>query len=105
MSEHIQEMEETYEEPMKYEVTLSIDDKGHAIIWKAEAYGDERSRTGVLYDDLKVLLNAGIREAIREVREIFELDVAFQLGVVSNHDDVMRQQIPETIRGIRRMRH
>ncbi|MGY5852862.1 MAG: hypothetical protein RTU92_04775, partial [Candidatus Thorarchaeota archaeon] len=101
VNEYVQEMGEISEEPEEYEVTLSIDDKGEAIIWKAEVYGAEGSKTGFLYDDLKVLRDAGIREATREVREIFELDVVSQLGVVSNLDDVMKQQIPEMVRSIR----
>ena len=105
VSEHISVVEEYSEEPEEYEVTLSVGDKGDAIIWKAEVHGAEESKTGVLYDDLKVLLHAGIREVIREVREIFELDAVTQIGVVANLDDVMKQQIPDMIRHIRRRKH
>jgi hypothetical protein len=101
VNEHISVIEEHSEEPEEYEVTLSIGDKGDAIIWKAEVYGTEKSTTGVLYDDLKVLLHAGTREAIREVREIFEIDVVTQVGVIANLEEVMKQQIPDMIRSIR----
>ena len=101
VDEHISVIEENSEEPVEYEVMLSIGDKGDAIIWKAEVHGAEESKTGVLYDDLKVLLHAGIREVIREVREIFELDVVSQLGVITNLDEVVKRQIPGIIRSIR----
>ncbi len=100
-NEHISVIEEDSEEPVEYEVTLSIGDEGDAIIWKAEVCGTEACKTGVLYDDLKVLLHAGIRDVIREVREIFELDVVSQLGVITNLDDVMKRQIPVMITSIR----
>jgi hypothetical protein len=101
VNEHVQDMEWTSEEPVEYEVTLSIDDRKCAIIWEAEVYGTEESKSGVVYDDHKVLMNAGIRKAIREVREIFELDVVPILGIASNLDDVMKYQIPAMVKSIR----
>jgi hypothetical protein len=101
VSENVQEIEEESEEPEEWTVNLSIDTKEQAIIWEAEVDGPELSRTGVLYDDPKILIHAGIREAVREVRETFELDIVSELSVVSNLDDVMKEQIPDMVRSIR----
>ena len=98
---HVQDIEWTSEEPVEYEVTLSIDDTERSIIWEAEVSGTEESKTGVLYDDPKILLHGGIRAAVREVREIFEIDIVSELGVVSNFDEVMKEQIPEVVRSLR----
>jgi hypothetical protein len=101
VNEHIPVTEEDSDTLVEYEVTLSVDDKGEAILWRVEADGTEESRTGVLYDDLKILLNASIREATREVRETFELDTVSELGIVANLDDVVKRQVPDMIRQIR----
>jgi hypothetical protein len=100
---HIKEANDEFEGPLEYEVTLSIDKAQTAIIWVAETYQTEGPRTGVLYDDFKALLQAGIRAATREVREIFELDVVSQLGAVSNLDEVLKTQIPDMIRCVREL--
>ncbi|TFG30351.1 anti-sigma factor [Candidatus Thorarchaeota archaeon] len=99
--EYIQEIEWESEEPSEYEVTLTLDDDKESIRWEVEPDGH---KGGVLYDDFKILLYAGLREAIHQVREIFELDIVSQLGVVSNLEDVLTQQIPEMVRRIRQGR-
>ena len=100
VSENVQEIEEQSEEPEEWTVYLSIDTKKRAIIWEAEVYETERSKRGVLYDDPKILLNAGIRAAVREVRETFEIDIVSELVVVSNLDEVMKEQIPDVVRSL-----
>jgi hypothetical protein len=85
----------------EWTVTLFVNEEGRAIHWEAEQYGIERQLTGLLYDDLKVLLGAGIREAVRDVRETFELDIIPELGIVSNLDVVLKRQVPEVVREIR----
>ena len=80
---------------------LSIDINETAIIWEAEVEGPGQSRRGVLYDDPKILLNAGIRVAVSEVREIFEIDIVSELGIVSNIDEVMKEQIPDVVKSLR----
>ncbi len=101
VSENVQEIEEESEEPEEWTVNLSIDTKETAIIWEAEVDESELSRTGVLYDDPKILIHGGIRKAVREVRETFELDIVSELGVVSNLDEVMKEQIPDVVRSLR----
>jgi hypothetical protein len=101
VNEHVLEAEWKSEESVEYEVTLSIDDGKQSIRWEVEASGPKESKSGVLYDDLKVLLHAGLRDAICEVRETFELDVAPQLGVVSNLENILKKQIPEMVRSLR----
>ncbi len=101
VSENVQEIEEQSEEPEEWTVYLSIDINKTAIIWEAEVYGTERSKRGILYDDPKILLHGGIRAAVREVRESFELDIISELGVVSNLDEVMKEQIPDVVKSLR----
>ncbi len=98
--EHIQEVEWDAEEPVEYEVTLTLDDGMQSILWKAEVSGSEEHKRGAIYYDPRALPGVGIREAIREMQEIFEREVVGELGEVSNLDDVMKQQIPEMIRSL-----
>ena len=101
VSENVQGIEEEAEEPEEWTVNLSIDTNEAAIIWEAEKDGQEPSRRGVLYDDPKILLRGGIRAAVREVRETFEIDIVSELGVVSNLNEVMKGQIPDVVRSLR----
>jgi len=101
VSANVQEIEEQSEEPEEWTVYLSIDINEAAIIWEAEVDESELSKRGVLYDDLKILLHGGIRAAVREVRETFEVDIVSELGVVSNLDEVMKELIPEVVRSLR----
>jgi hypothetical protein len=99
--EYIQENEWEPEEPVEYEVTLALDDSMESILWEVKASGSEELKRGVIYYDLRALPNVGLREAIHEVREIFELEVVRELGEVSNLEDVMKRQIPEMVRLLR----
>jgi len=102
VNEHVLEAEWESEGPVEYEVTITLDDSMQSILWEAKS---DRHKSGVLYDDLKILLHAGLREAIHQVREIFKLDVIPQLGVVSNLEDVLKKQIPEMVRSLRERRN
>ncbi|TFG26402.1 hypothetical protein EU528_14440 [Candidatus Thorarchaeota archaeon] len=101
VSENVQKIEEQSEEPEEWTVVLSVDIKDRAIIWEAEVDGPKLSKSGILYDDPKILLHGGIRMAVREVRKAFELDIVSELGVVSNLDEVMKEQIPNVVRSLR----
>lgn len=95
---HIQDSEWESEEPAEYEVTLTLDDSMEFILWEAKEQGSKEPKSGILYDDLKTLLNRGLREANHDLRELFECDVVRAVGVVVNLENVMKQQIPELVR-------
>ena len=102
--EHVPVVDWESEEPVEYEVTLALDDSMESILWEAERDGLGELKRGAIYYDPGALPDAGIRETIREVREIFELEVVGELGEVSNLEDVMKRQIPELVRSLRERR-
>ncbi len=101
MSRNIPVLEDMYQEPEGWEVTLSVDLKKYEIHWEAKQYLLEFHQTGLLYDDKKVLLDGNIGDAIQDVREIVEGDLVPELGHISNLDKVLTVQVPEVIRELR----
>ncbi|MFW9886710.1 MAG: hypothetical protein ACFFER_00910 [Candidatus Thorarchaeota archaeon] len=95
--------EDTIQEPEEWEVTLSANMKKHEINWEAKQYLIKAHRTGLLYDDKKILLKRDIRGAIKYVREIVEGDLIPELGRISNLEEVLNIQVPEVIRELRRI--
>lgn len=96
-------MEDGSEELGKWTVTLSVDKERRAVLWEAEQYETKMFRTGLLYDDTKVLIGAEIRVAEREVRETFEADIVPELLNISNVSEVLKKQIPEVIQELRQL--
>jgi hypothetical protein len=94
-----EDFDEEFVEPAVWEVTLVVDDS--AIHWEGEQVNGEGQRSGVLYDDPKVLFDGGERSAIRDVRVTVEGDLELELKHIENIDEILKKQVVEVVREIR----
>ncbi len=92
--------EEFAEEPATWTVTLYS--QNQAIYWVSEETDGTRTASGMLYDDPKILLGEGVQQAVREVREAVELEIVPRLQSIENLGEVLRKQVPDVVRDVRK---
>ena len=92
--------EEVSEGPVKWTVTLYVQDQ--AIHWESRETDGTGTVSGLLYDDPKNLFGGGVQQAVRRVREAVELGTIAPFQTIDNLDDVLRKQVPDVVRDIRR---
>ncbi len=92
------------EEVDEWEVTLFINTGSCAVHWEATEGNSKEYRSGLLYDDPKVLLDGIVEEAEKVVRVAFEGDVVSELKHISNLEEVLEEQVPVIIQELRQPR-
>lgn len=98
VSENVPAIDEASEEPEEWTVVLSEDVETGEIHWTAEQEPRGLCLAGTIYLSSKELQTLGQEAGSEEVRRIFEVEVVPQLTIISNLDDVMKEQIPDAVR-------
>jgi len=101
VNEHVLDADEYSEGPPEWIVTLTENVETGEIHWVAEQNTGDSRQSGTMFLGPKELRVLGHESASDEVQHIFENEVVPQLGVVSNLDDVIEEQIPAVVRRIR----
>lgn len=81
---------------------MIIDARDNMVIWKGERTWGNEQRSGVLYDDPKLLFGPSLDDALSAVRESVEIVLIPVLGTIDDLEEVLNSQVLQAVRDLRR---